>query len=138
MVGVLKQEQTDDDTKKEWCTGELDSAEDKLKGDMQLIKDTETSIADAKETVNTLSNEITMLVGQVAMLDKDVATATEERKKENAGFKELRSSNGAAKELIEMAKKRAADADALFRAPVLRRRDRGDEDLRFACDAARS
>jgi chromosome segregation ATPase len=106
MVGVLKQEQTDDDTKKEWCTGELDSAEDKLKGDMQLIKDTETSIADAKETVNTLSNEITMLVGQVAMLDKDVATATEERKKENAGFKELRSSNGAAKELIEMAKKR--------------------------------
>jgi chromosome segregation ATPase len=106
MVSVLKTEQVDDNDKKEYCNTEIDSAEDKLKGHMQTIKDTETAIADAKEAITTLENEITMLVGSNALLDQSVTQATTQRKKENAAFKQLRSGNVAAKQLIEMAKKR--------------------------------
>jgi hypothetical protein len=106
MVGVLKTEQKDDDDKKEYCNVELDETEDRMKGHMQLIKDTEASIADAKETVETLSNEIKATQIAVAGLDAAVAQATAQRKKENAAFKDLRSGNVAAKDLIEMAKKR--------------------------------
>jgi chromosome segregation ATPase len=106
MVSVLKTEQTDDDDKKEYCNSEIDQAEDKLKAHMQTIKDTETAIADAKETISTLENEIMMLQGSIALLDKSVSEATAQRKSENAAFKELRSGNVAAKQLIEMAKKR--------------------------------
>jgi len=106
MVSVLKTEQVDDNDRKEYCNTEIDSAEDKLKGHMQTIKDTETAIADAKEAITTLENEITMLVGSNALLDQSVTQATTQRKKENAAFKQLRSGNVAAKQLIEMAKKR--------------------------------
>jgi len=47
-----------------------------------------------------------MLVGSNALLDQSVTQATTQRKKENAAFKQLRSGNVAAKQLIEMAKKR--------------------------------
>jgi len=106
MVGVLKTEQKDDDDKKEYCNVELDETEDRMKGHMQLIKDTEASIADAKETVETLSNKIKATQIAVAGLDAAVAQSTVQRKKENAAFKDLRSGNVAAKDLIEMAKKR--------------------------------
>jgi len=106
MVSVLKTEQVDDDDKKEYCSVELDETEDKLKGHMQTIKDTEAAIKDAKESIATLDGEIVALVGSIALLDQSVAQATAQRKKENAAFEQLRSGNVAAKSLIEMAKKR--------------------------------
>jgi hypothetical protein len=106
MVSVLKTEQVDDDDKKEYCNVELDATEDKLKGHMQTIKDTEAAIKDAKESIATLDGEIVALVGSIALLDQSVAQATAQRKKENAAFEQLRSGNVAAKNLIEMAKKR--------------------------------
>jgi len=106
MVGVLGTEQKDDNEKKEYCNTEIDSSEDKLKMNQQQIKDTDAAIADAKESVTTIEGEIVALVGSVALLDQAVAAATVQRKKENAAFKELRSGNTAAMQLIEMAKKR--------------------------------
>jgi chromosome segregation ATPase len=106
MVAVLKTEQKDDDDKKEYCESEIDAAEDTLKGHMQTIKDTDTAIGDAKETIKTLDNEIVMLQGAIALLDAQVSQATAQRKKENEAFKELVAGNTAAAKLIEMAKKR--------------------------------
>jgi hypothetical protein len=106
MVGVLGTEQTDDDNKKAYCEKELDIAEDKSKGFMQMIRDADTAVKDAKETIKTLESEITALIGGLAMMDQAVKEATAQRKKENEAFKVLESSNTMAGALIEKAKKR--------------------------------
>merc|ERR1740138_411080 len=106
MVSVLNAEQTDDYEKVEYCKTEIDATEDKIKGFELNIKDSSAAIADAKETVATLEREMAALVAGLKELDASVAAATEQRKKENAAFKELRASNTAAKDLIEMAKNR--------------------------------
>jgi len=106
MVSVLKSEQVDDDEKKEYCGKEIDATEDKIKGHEQEIRDSEAAIADAKETLATVDQEIAALGASIVALDDSVNTATEQRQKENAAFKDLRASNTAAKDLIEMAKKR--------------------------------
>jgi chromosome segregation ATPase len=106
MVTILKAEQKDDDEKKEYCNSEIDSTEDKIKEFELNIKDSTAAIADAKESVATLDKEMAELVVSLKELDASVSQATEQRQKENAGFKELRASNTAAKDLIEMAKNR--------------------------------
>lgn len=50
--------------------------------------------------------EIAALEAGIKALDKAVAEATEQRKDENAEYKSLMSSNGAAKELLAFAKNR--------------------------------
>jgi hypothetical protein len=106
MVSVLGSEQKDDDEKKEYCNSEIDETEDKIKGHEQEISDSKAAVADAKETIATVEKEIAALAAGLVALDASVDTATEQRKKENAAFKELRASNTAAMDLIEMAKKR--------------------------------
>jgi len=106
MVSVLKQEQTDDDKKKEYCAAEFDSADDKKKGLERDVSDAATAIEDSKESIATLDTEIKALSKGIQDLDKQVAEATEQRKEENAEYKNLMASNGAAKELIGMAKNR--------------------------------
>jgi chromosome segregation ATPase len=106
MVSVLGSEQKDDDEKKEYCGNELDATEDKIKVHEQEISDSTAAIADAKETIATVEKEIAALAAGLEALDASVATATEQRQKENAAFKDLRASNTAAMDLIEMAKKR--------------------------------
>ncbi|CAK0863831.1 unnamed protein product [Prorocentrum cordatum] len=103
MVSTLKKEQADDDSKKEYCSSELDTSDDKKKSIEKTISDTEASITAAKEGISTLTDEIAALNKAIKTLDSEVATATEQRKDENAEFKELMSSNSAAKELLEMA-----------------------------------
>jgi chromosome segregation ATPase len=106
MVSVLKSEQKDDDEKKEYCGAELDATEDKIKGHEQEIRDSTAAVADAKETIATVEKDIAALAAGITELDASVASATEQREKENAEFKDLRASNTAAKDLIMMAKKR--------------------------------
>merc|ERR1719293_228847 len=96
MVATLKKEQVDDDSKKEYCSTELDTSDDKKKSLEKTISDTEASIAAAKEGIATLTEEIAALMAGIAALDKSVAEATEQRKQENAEFKEMMSENKAA------------------------------------------
>jgi chromosome segregation ATPase len=103
MVTTLKKEQADDDSKKEYCSSELDTSDDKKKSIEKTIADTEAAITAAKEGISTLTDEIAALNKAIETLDSEVAEATEQRKDENAEFKELMSSNSAAKELLEMA-----------------------------------
>merc|ERR1719359_1479198 len=99
MIGTLKEEQLDDDNKKEYCSIQFDSMDDKKKGLEQAVADGEAAIADAEESIATLTSEI-------KALDKSVAEATEQRKEENTEYNDLMASNTAAKELIGMAKNR--------------------------------
>merc|ERR1719502_702792 len=80
MVATLKQEQIDDDTKKETCGAELDSADDKKKGLEHSISDLETSIADLEEAIAAAKSDIGALQDAIKALDKSVAEATENRK----------------------------------------------------------
>jgi len=106
MMGVLKTEQAEDTKKKEYCEAEFDKADDEKKELERGVSDAQTAIDDAKETVATLADEIKAVSQGIKDLDKQVAEATEQRKEENAAYKELMASNGAAKELIGMAKNR--------------------------------
>merc|ERR1719414_748083 len=103
MVATLKKEQADDDSKKEYCLTELDASDDKKKALEKHISDTEADIAAAEEGIATLAEEIAALIAGIQALDKSVAAATEQRKEENADFKELMASDSAAKELLNLA-----------------------------------
>jgi chromosome segregation ATPase len=106
MVEVLAKEQSDDDHKKEYCTGQIDLIEDKAKELGHSIEDGETEMADAQETLKTVEEELATLQEGIKTLDKSVQEATEQRKKENAEFTELMASDTAAKEILEFAKNR--------------------------------
>jgi len=106
MVVTLKKEQVDDDNKKEYCTIELDLADDKKKELERGVSDSEKAIAEVEEGISTVTEEIEALEAGIAALDKSVAEATEQRKEENAEYTELMAGNTAAKELILFAKNR--------------------------------
>jgi len=108
MVALLAKEQGDDDSKKAFCESELDKAEDKKKGLDTNIADLEKSIEDAKGSAATLTEEVASLSAGIKALDKQVAEATELRKTESAENKETVASDGAAKEIITIAKNRLA------------------------------
>jgi hypothetical protein len=106
MVVNLKNEQKDDDTKKEYCSTELDKSEDTGKQLENGIEVSETAIEELKGAIATWTEEIAALKAGIAALDASVAEATKLRKEENADFKSLMSSNKAAKEIMLWAKNR--------------------------------
>merc|ERR1719461_224073 len=106
MVALLHQEQNDDDHKKEYCSLQFDTSDDKKKALERSIAGAESAIATAKETLATLTQEIAALNAGIQALDKSVAEATAQRKAENAEFKALVASDTAAKEVLAFAKNR--------------------------------
>merc|ERR1712187_561382 len=58
MVALLGTEQTDDDNKKEYCEKMLDKTEDDLKVLELAVSDLGKAIADYKERIATLADEI--------------------------------------------------------------------------------
>mmetsp|Transcript_40959 Transcript_40959/g.94277 ORF Transcript_40959/g.94277 Transcript_40959/m.94277 type:complete len:685 (+) Transcript_40959:95-2149(+) len=106
LVETLKKEQTDDDHKKETCGTQLDLADDKKKVLENKKSGLEVSMADTEEAVSTLKSELKALEASIKKLDKEVATATEQRKDEHASYTELMTSNKAAKDLLMLAKNR--------------------------------
>eukprot|EP00418_Pyrodinium_bahamense_P093474 CAMPEP_0179035266 /NCGR_PEP_ID=MMETSP0796-20121207/13024_1 /TAXON_ID=73915 /ORGANISM="Pyrodinium bahamense, Strain pbaha01" /LENGTH=698 /DNA_ID=CAMNT_0020731537 /DNA_START=79 /DNA_END=2175 /DNA_ORIENTATION=+ len=106
MVAVLKTEQDDDDHKKEYCLMQFDTTDDKKKALERTVSDEEKAIDQAKDGLAAVAEEIKALEASITALDKSVAEATEQRKEENAEYKELMASDAAAKELLAFAKNR--------------------------------
>merc|ERR1719229_943593 len=106
MIGTLKQEQTDDDSKKTYCAAQFDSTDDKKKALERSVSDLASAIASAEGAIATVKDEIATLGAGVKALDKAVAEATEQRKDENAEFKSLMASETAAKELLKFTQNR--------------------------------
>jgi len=106
MVDTLKKEQEDEDSKKQYCTKQLDSAADKRSGIAKTISDHEISITEATDSIATLTEEIKGLEDRIKKLDQSVTEATEQRKENHEEYTELMSSNAAAKELLKFATNR--------------------------------
>jgi len=106
MVANLKTEQTEDDSKKEYCEGQLDQSDDKRKVLEQSIKDSETAIDEMTGLIASLAKEIAELEAGIKALDKSVAEATEQRKAENSEYKALIQADSTAKEVLAWAKNR--------------------------------
>jgi len=122
LMGVLRKEQESDNGKKAYCLSEFDKYEDIAKGLAQDSSDLEKAINDNEETVKTLTKEVADLTQGIRDLDKSVGEATQTRKKENADYVKTLAQNGAAKELLEMAKNRLNQFynPALAKAPAKR------------------
>jgi len=122
MVETLATEQSDDDHKKEYCQGQLDSTDDKKKDLERKVSDREADMANAKEAISTLEEELAALQAGVKALDKSVAEATENRKAEHEEFTSLMASNSAAKEVLAFARNRLNKFynPKLFKAPPKR------------------
>merc|ERR550532_211813 len=106
MVELLKKEQLDDDDKKEYCNTQFDTTDDARKALERTVSDLTAAIASTEGSIATLSDEIAALGAGIKALDKAVEEASEQRKDENAAFKEIIASNHAAKELLKFAKNR--------------------------------
>merc|ERR1719343_1124680 len=106
MVDVLKKEQVDDDSKKEYCEKQFDNTDDKKKELEHTVEDTQTAIEAAETGIATLKEEMASLEASIEALDKAVAQASETRMLENKEYKELMASDAAAKELLGVAKNR--------------------------------
>jgi len=106
MVVTIKKEQQGDAHKKEYCAGQFDVVEDKMKGLDRTLADAEVAIADTESGIETTTADIAALEAGLKALDKSVAEASEQRKSESAEFSQLMSSDTAAKELLAMAKNR--------------------------------
>jgi len=106
LVALLKTEQNDDDSKKQYCEAKLDTADDKKKGLENAITDAEAAIADREGAIATLTDEIAALTSDIKALDNSVAEATELRKTENAAYKTLMTDDTNAKEVLLFAKNR--------------------------------
>jgi len=106
LVVEIQREDRADDDKKSYCTRQFDITEDKKKVWQRKVADLETSIEETREAILKVTDEIESLKDGIIALDKSVAEATVQRKKENAEYKELMAANAAAKELILFAKKK--------------------------------
>jgi len=106
MVVNLQKEQQGDDSKKEYCDTQLDQAEDKKKQLELSVSDSESAITEMEGSIEKLKEELAALEDGIRALDKSVAEATEQRKEDNADYKELMKGNGMAKEVLGWAKNR--------------------------------
>jgi len=106
MVELLGTEQQDDADKKEYCEMQLDTADDKKKGLERAEGKLVDAIAQSKETIATLTEEVAALNAGISALDKNVAEATEQRKEENSDYTSLMANDAAAKDILAMAKNR--------------------------------
>jgi len=106
MVALLGKEQKDDDNKKAYCEKEIDTAEDEIKTLKGHIADLESAIADNKESMATVVDDIKALMDGIVALDRNVASATTQRKKEHSEYEATLVQNNAAVQLVERAKNR--------------------------------
>lgn len=106
MVALLGKEQKDDDSKKVYCKEELGQAEDEKKTLEVSISDTQKTIANTKDMVDTVMADARKLASEIKALDQAAAQATKQRQSENKAFQEEFASNNAAVEILNLAKKR--------------------------------
>merc|ERR1719364_394034 len=106
MVGVLEDEQSQDDKQDVWCIAELDKAKEEAKATEVDIGELGAAVDEARDSIAQTASEIEALKAGLTELDKSVAEGTELRKKENEEATESAAMNQAAVDLLGMAKNR--------------------------------
>merc|ERR1719359_2389003 len=104
MVALLKKEQEDDETEKEYCEAEFEKSEDKNGELSRKIKALATEISETEDALAGLKDDIATLTQGIADLDKSVVEATATRKTEHKEFVQTASENNAALQLLGVAK----------------------------------
>jgi hypothetical protein len=104
MVVLLGQEGKDDAKSLKWCQKEFDVSEDSDKELTRTIEGMASSISEMKDEIAALGDAIAAAEAKIVSLDKSVAEATEQRKKEHEEFSAMLSANQMAIELIGKAK----------------------------------
>eukprot|EP00929_Paragymnodinium_shiwhaense_P083485 TRINITY_DN4451_c0_g2_i1.p1 TRINITY_DN4451_c0_g2~~TRINITY_DN4451_c0_g2_i1.p1 ORF type:complete len:711 (-),score=326.65 TRINITY_DN4451_c0_g2_i1:225-2357(-) len=122
LLAVLSREQQEDDKKKQFCNSEIDKSEDQQKVDERTIKDREAVIADAADSLATVTDEIQQLMAGIQELDAEAAEQTQLRKEKHEQIVQKLAENNAAISLIEIAKNRLAKfySPKLYKAPPKR------------------
>merc|ERR1719443_1050633 len=134
MVGVLEEEQIGDDKTEAWCKAELDKAGEELKATEVSLEDLRATIDETRDGIANTASEIEALKAGLVELDKSVAEATEQRKKEHAEMLETVAGNQAAVELLGMAKNRL---NKFYNPTLYKEPEKKSEDDFFAQVAAR-
>jgi len=106
MVKVLKKQQVDDDKKIAYCNRQIEVKGDTKVTQERTVKNSAIAMASSEETIASLNSDLAALAQGIADLDKQTADATTQRKNENGVCKDLKASNGAAKEVLLFAKNR--------------------------------
>jgi septal ring factor EnvC (AmiA/AmiB activator) len=86
MVVVLKKQGKDDAAQKDFCVGELDKTEREKESADDKLANLGATIEEFTGELDTIVQGISDLVAGIAALDKDVAEATELRKKEHEEY----------------------------------------------------
>merc|ERR1719162_662428 len=103
MVGVLHDEDVDDEHKKDWCANETQVTNDVFAQKTSLIEQTTSEISETADQISTLTDEIKALHDNIASTDKLVHQATEQRKTEHQEFVDSFPTMATATRLIEKA-----------------------------------
>jgi len=103
MIDLLEKEQADDETKKEWCYQESKKADKELDAKQDALEQLKAKGEEHNDDVANLAEELKDLEKSIAQVDKEVAQATELRKKEHAEYAEEVKLNEVAVQLIEKA-----------------------------------
>ena len=104
FITTLKNEQKDDDDQKAYCEKEFEKSDDEKASLERKIKTLTTEIEEGEEAVSGLKDAIAALEQGIKDLDAAVAEATQTRKDESAEYKNTKSQNSAAVQLLEVAK----------------------------------
>jgi len=104
MVGLLKEEQKDDEAKKEYCEAEFETSEDKEGELKRSIKALATELEETAAAISGLKDDIAGLTQGIKDLDTSVAEATATRKEESTDFTNTKATNSGAVQLLEVAK----------------------------------
>jgi len=114
MVEVLKLEQSTDEAKVEQCEKSMAASTEQIKVFNYKLKQIKVNMADKKDGLSTLVEEMATTAANIKQLDEDVKEATSQRKKENAQTQAIISANTPAMELLNMAK---AKLDSFYNPP---------------------
>lgn len=88
MIGVLKSEMASDEKKKTWCEDELKEAEAEEAKKQEKLDTEKATIAEISDEIAGIDDDIATLETGITEIDKQVATATETRKKEHQEYTE--------------------------------------------------
>jgi len=106
MISVLKKEAKDDAAQKDFCVAELDKTDREKEGADDKLASVGASIEEITGELDTITQGIADLVAGIAALDKDVAEATELRKKDHEDYAENVQMQEVAIEIVGKAKNR--------------------------------
>jgi len=106
MIAILTKDNKDDATQKDFCIAELTKTEAEKAATDDKLNSLAATISEVTDGIATTQEKITSLEESIANTNKDVAEATEERKKEHELFGSDLSANEVALALIGKAKNR--------------------------------